>query len=201
MINLSTDLNILYFGGSGGFYFFHYVMLAGQHWCCFPGQTTEDFDTEFKQVFERQWAISNLKDWKRTETWPDNTRTVISGGTRPHKIYLTCNNIEQWLALPGQRILLYTDIQSQIRLSRAKKTQYASTRIKKLLEDSVEFCGHQVLKDIPQAAPSAAAAVYLQHLILRPEHTLGIQLTRRQQQFTQHWLSLHPDQLLRKIHL
>jgi len=148
MINLNTDLNILYFGGSGGFYFFHYVMLAGQHWCCFQNSHSDDFDTEFSRVVDQQWAMPDIKHWKHTEIWPNNAQTQIKSGPRPHKIYLTCNNIEQWLALPGPRVLLYTDIQSQIRLSRAKKTQYASTRIKRLLEDSTMYNGHCVLGEI-----------------------------------------------------
>lgn len=196
-MNLDQDLNVFYLGGSGGFYFLHQILLLNQHWCQFPGALDPgQFAEDFEKIFQRQWAITNTCDWKQGESWPENAGTESASVPGRHKIYLTCNEIHKWLVLPGHRVLLYTDLQSQIRLSRAKRTQFAHTRMRRLLTDRAQFQGHTVMLDVARAAESADTVIYLQDFV-RDSALLG----PRNQQFAQQWLALHPEQLLRKINL
>ena len=106
-----NSLNLLYSGGSGGFFLLHLLLLSKQYHCDFGT------DKSLEQIIEHQWNIVQADQWKSTEIWPDNTKTSL--GPEP-RIYFYClpNSPN---ANPGRQILLYTDFLSQLRLSFYKK--------------------------------------------------------------------------------
>lgn len=108
------DLNLFYYGGSGGFFALHLILLTGQFECKF-----NQLDLDFGKVFESQWKIKSMTNWKVTEFPPDNAKTLVSD--IQNKVYLTCNDFKKWSILPGKKIVLYTDIDTQWYLAKNKK--------------------------------------------------------------------------------
>lgn len=81
-------------------------------------------DVVIKQILPRQWN-PNRPIWKHGEIWPDNLMTGrIADSNDFNKIFFTGNNVGQWQHLPGYKILLYTDIKSQVRLAWFKKAKW-----------------------------------------------------------------------------
>lgn len=81
-------------------------------------------DVIINQVLPSQWN-PNRPNWKHSEVWPNNAMTgdfVDSGDF--NKIFFTCNNVKSWQRLPGHKVLLYTDIKSQVRLCWFKKAKW-----------------------------------------------------------------------------
>jgi hypothetical protein len=111
---MTQDVNIFYFGGSGGHFLLHLLMLTGQYQCAWQGQ-----EQDFKKIFQHQWNIIDKSQWKVNETWPDNTATKTSNFTR--KIYFTCNHNSSWQQMAGIKIVLYTDIKTQVWLAKFKR--------------------------------------------------------------------------------
>lgn len=111
---MNQDINLFYFGASGGFFCLHLLLLTDQYSCVFC-KHGQDFET----VFRKQWDISNISDWKSHECWPNNKKTQTS--TLTNKIYLTCNEINDFISYPGIPIILYTDIETQWYLAETKR--------------------------------------------------------------------------------
>jgi hypothetical protein len=111
---MNNDVKLFYFGGSGGFFCLHLLLLTGIYNCKFRGD-----DQNFENIFKKQWNITDIKKWKSTETWPDNDATMTSDLN--NKIYYICNDYE---FLPnkyhGKTIVLYTDIETQCYLAMTK---------------------------------------------------------------------------------
>ena len=274
---LNNDLNIFYFGGSGGFYLLHYLLLFKQHWCVFEYPQTlqhivdhglqaqkdqlrlsstdysqcadpawpcydeynrlypdiaepakseleilhkqwannvdhidQGFDTKLKLIFDQQWSISNVSDWKQGEIWPINSNTLAGLSPRPYKIYFTCASKEtvRWPEYPGKKILIYTDIKSQLRLAGSKKAHWFNsgqqptiTQIKKFIRQSFKANGQRINSKLQPYFDTADYTICLQDLIARPELVLGAAVTDQHRQFTQHWKNCHPASLLEKTGL
>lgn len=108
------DLNLSYRGGSGGFFGLHLILLAGSHKCKFSGD-----NTNFTEIFHKQWNIIDQLKWKKQETWPDNEATMASDF--PNKIYFLCNpDVTTLASYPGKRLVIYTDIDTQFNLALSK---------------------------------------------------------------------------------
>lgn len=106
-----ADLHLGYIGGSGGFLAFHLLMLSNKYVNCL----NKDFET----IVQKQWNIKDHKKWKLNEVWPDNTKTSKLDGSP--KLYFYCNpSVDEWQHLPGDRLLVYTDLESQLKLSEYK---------------------------------------------------------------------------------
>lgn len=114
---MEQDINLFYSGGSGGFFCLHLLLLTDQCHCVL-GNNVQTFE----QVFQQHWNISDISSWKDSEAWPDNVATQQSKITR--KVYFTCNNVHQWQRLPGKKIVLYTDIETQCALAKAKHAHW-----------------------------------------------------------------------------
>lgn len=278
---ISTDLNIFYLSGSGGFYLLHYMMLFNSHWCrfhhsvefnqrlietwcnssngnadqlrlaeqtyqqcqgpdwpdydvycetwpdvtptirselqnlhrhwaynigCLPG----GFDLEFQSVLRDQWSMPSMASWKHNEHWPINDQTqTINTQARPHKIYFTCNDVTQWLEYPGQRVVIYTDCDSMLILNKAKlagiyqpfKNFDVPALEKAVIENSIDYNNKKIAKSLLPAIAQADCVIYLQDLIRSPETSLNICVTEQHRAFTQHWLSLHSQDILSQIGL
>ena len=255
-IVFDSDLNVFYFGGSGGFLFFHYLLLARKHFSWIeaapdlaksytdqlsdlstlrlnkagyddvkdtgwpdyteylhniPTELTPEleelhkqyatnletlpgwFDYQLNDIIEQQWTIKD--SWKNSEHPPDNqkTQTACSVG-RPYKIYLTVNEVDRWLDLPGRRVVLYTDLKSQLTLSQYKKAWYfyntTNIDINKMIADKgMPYQEITIYNELKKVMAAADQCVYLQDLInFYPKNT-------EQQQLIDHWLNLHPAEL------
>jgi hypothetical protein len=114
----SDNLNLLYSGGSGGFFLLHLLLLSNEYACCFP--TT----ASLSQIIDHQWNISDPNNWKKTEIWPDNLQTAnLSSNLK--KIYFYCNpNSCQVLDPSLRNLVLYTDYDSQKKLAFYKKANW-----------------------------------------------------------------------------
>lgn len=98
-----NDLVLYYYGGAGGFYALHLLLLSGHYKCVFHGESQDLTD-----IMERQWNIHDIAQWKKTETWPKNKSTETSD--IPHKVFMICQPKPEDLAkFPGDTLIVYTD--------------------------------------------------------------------------------------------
>ena len=274
--NLSSDLNVLYFGASGGFYLLHHILLYRKHFVYFGLQTrleiqekfaqtvSEDslsrirlskngyadcrdpgwpsyddyvrdlsfFNNEQKQELEilhKKWGDNwhtvpgfvdstvdyvIAKQWtqtgaagKSTEIWPSNSSTLmVNPVDRQYKLYFHCNEIEDWLACAGKKIILYTDIQTQLRMAWCKKAfwfvvpdQNFVKQSKIQLRRAKNWNNVQVMPELVTGVFSKAdQIIYLQDLLNQPEKVFGIPSNAEQLKLREKWISLHPPILLKK---
>lgn len=76
--------NIGYRGGSGGFLLLHFLLLSEQYY-------TNVFDNiDLSEVVAKQWNIVDHREWKKTEFWPNNFKS-INGNSTLNKIAYFCN--------------------------------------------------------------------------------------------------------------
>lgn len=76
--------NIGYRGASGGFLLLHFLLLSEQYY-------TDIFDNiTFSDVIAQQWNMSDHNDWKTTEFWPSNFKS-INGASVQDKVTFSCN--------------------------------------------------------------------------------------------------------------
>jgi hypothetical protein len=113
------DITLNYFGGSGGYFALHLLLLTDQYHCIFEGE-----EQDFKQIFQNQWNIR--EKWKDSEIHPDNNKTFISNIV--NKLYFCCNpTLTELDKFPSKKIILYTDIETQMVLAKYKNA-YLYTR-------------------------------------------------------------------------
>jgi hypothetical protein len=113
------DIKIVYGGGSGGFLLLHLLLLSGKF------HTAFDSDDSLQNIINSQWDIKNHCDWKKSEVWPNNSRT-LSAGTQTGRLYFFQSNpgLENnllFLQYQAKSLILYTDIHSQADLAFYKK--------------------------------------------------------------------------------
>lgn len=173
------------------------LLSAELQWAYNPEIAPGWFDQQFDAVHFQNWNI-NTQTWKSTEIWPVNERTLESCcPDRDYKIFYTCNDIEQWLTLPGKKIVLYTDIRTQIRLAMYKKawkyiaSQKTFSKTKNTIRNSKVYKQCVVDKTAFEALQHADESVKLQEFV---KLMLSNTANRQQKQFTQKWLDYHtPD--------
>lgn len=161
-------------------------------------------DQQFELVHKHQWNI-NTAQWKSSEVWPVNANTLTSASVdRPYRIFFVCNDTAQWLTLPGKKIVLYTDVKTQIRLSMYKKAwRFANAEntvstAKTIIRCAKDYKGCLVSENTFRALEQADHAILLQDFV---GDMLSKSSSSRQHQFTQQWLDSHPIGLLRKCRL
>jgi len=110
-----NDIHLFYYGASGGFCALWTILLGTDYRCIFK----QDFDS----AFDSNWDIKNVSTWKKTEQWPDNELTLQSDIDK--KIYFYCNpRKEVWNQSVGLKIVLYTDVYTQIYFAHRKNAFY-----------------------------------------------------------------------------
>jgi hypothetical protein len=271
---LDQDLNIFYFGGSGGFYFLHYLLLYNKHYVCFntdsvirqnflktsaylnrlrlrdvdyancrdPSWPDYEFyyknfdqlelllqqelselhdqhatnleylpgwfDYQLSRVIKHQWEI-NPGAWKSTETWPINDSTLVKCPVdREYKLYYTCNDIDQWLKYPGKKIVLYTDIRSQLRLAFYKKSwkfqidhcMYKS-KTRSILKSAIDFRNDWCYEELSRAIALSDQQIKLQEFVQNPKLITGAESTGAQINLHNQWLRNHPVDLLQRCQI
>jgi len=279
------DLNILYFGGSGGFLFLHLLLLSDQYWC---SVTTDLYDrwieharldpklqayvmdhvklpeSDYTAVKLPSWptyeqyldtsnhlldgqkqlleclltSLTNNKirsqvandhwpelveemiklqwsprdSWKSSELWPNNIDTISNPAPAVyHKIYYTCNDVQDWTALPGYPVILWTDLKTNIRMSWFKSAGWffnwakdkCWSQAKSILTTcSVEVDGKVLHQDLAQVwNHPTAIKIRLQDLVNNPIKTLslfGVKYNERHHALIKLWKKQHPDMLLNK---
>lgn len=106
------DVHLNYFGGSGGFLALHLLLLSNH----FANELNDRLD----DIICKQWQIPDHNKWKDSEIGPSNQQTAALTGSP--KLFFYCNNHGQdWNLLSGIRMLVYTDLETQLELSRFKK--------------------------------------------------------------------------------
>jgi hypothetical protein len=171
-----------------------------------------DRDTEFDFLtqlnIDHQWQAR--PQWKSTEIWPNNELTLRANTQRP-RVFFHCNNQAAWYQYPGTKIMLYTDVHSQLRMCSYKSagmffdtaghSRYSIHRqhLKTAVFDQQTQC--QIDTWAAEDISRADVLVKLQDLVNCPQHTLaqfGIVSDSQQMQLLQKWKAQHPDQLLNK---
>jgi hypothetical protein len=171
-----------------------------------------DHDTEFDFLTElnidHQWQAR--QQWKSTEIWPNNELTLRANTQRP-RVFFHCNNRDAWLASPGKKVMLYTDVHTQLRMCSYKSagmffdTQGASRfsihrqHLKTAVHDPLTQC--KIDTWAVDELEHADLLVRLQDLINCPEQQLlrfGVDFTSEHQQLLQQWRAQHPTWLLAK---
>lgn len=113
------DIKIGYSGGSGGFLLLHLLLLSGKF------HTAFDVNDSLQNIINSQWNIKNHRDWKKSETWPNNLRT-LSTDTQTRRLYFFCNpfNDSLFSHCQANSLILYTDFHSQVELAFYKKARW-----------------------------------------------------------------------------
>lgn len=198
------DLTTFYFGGSGGFLLLQLTLLGGNHSCIFKNGMIFDVNNQqHLDMLKSQWVIG--RKWKDSEIQPHFLKTVsypMPEGT--NRVMLIGNEFNLWKQ-SAKKVLLYTDIRSQIRLSyykRAWKWEGTSSQlihyrqdIRNLLNDATEFNDDLVYSYIPLLAKKADYVIKLQDLFKCPVKWFN----PKQLDLLARWKAAHPADLLRKI--
>lgn len=210
---MTKDITILYQGGSGGFALFYYLLLSGKYQTGLPDV---DVNTLIQQQFPNVLK-HNQSSWKSYEHWPNNLDCKQSS-TGP-RLFLICNplfnpsvyNQNMFVANDTFKILLYTDIHLQLRMSWDKQAYWftnesrrvfnapLSTRayLRWILDSSDEHLRLDAVKQTfkPDITVRLEDFINTLHLPNFPEPTTA------QQEFLTYWISLQSkraQQLLKR---
>lgn len=168
----------------------------------------EWYDENLQAVIKNQWNING--PWKSTEHRPDNNATLKTTCVhRPYKVYFFCNDHSSWKSAPGKKILLYTDIRSQLRLAHFKQAWVFFDKpshqwhgiMRKSLQQSIFYRGTQINNNLQQAFEIADDYITLQQFLLCPSIFFNREHNANQKKLTKNWAQLHPQKLLHKIGL
>lgn len=114
----SSKTSLYYYGGSGGHFCLHLLLLAGKYNCFFI--SGDNFSDVFKnQWYSKQWNNNNIKFWKTTEARVDNQKTIQSA--IENKLFLFPNPTKYQFAISGTKIIIYTDIVTQFYMAWNKR--------------------------------------------------------------------------------
>jgi hypothetical protein len=132
----TKDIHLLYRGSTGGFICSHVILQSQRHFCLYRDypcknykwpKTKDEFLNQFDEVKNYQWNIQDTSNWKRTEIWPENSDTEKIEINGLNRLYVTVNPSQEDIHLCKQtniNVAIYTDIISQIELSRLKKSYW-----------------------------------------------------------------------------
>lgn len=211
-MNFDSDVTILYQGGSGGFGLFYYLLLSNKY---VSGLPSDNVNLLIEQQFNSD-LLSDPSQWKSTEFWPDNQKCKNSA--QGPKLFLICNptwtheitQTNKSIAKGTHRILLYTDIRTQMRLAYDKQAYWFTDVSREKFQ--APGSDYKYIKQI--LTQSATHDFELENVrrFFRPNQELCLQdfvKTKRipgfpapnQQQldFLDHWLNLQPPKSKRKL--
>jgi hypothetical protein len=195
-----VNTTILYQGGSAGFFLYYYFLLSGYFET--PANLHELIDTQFPSSLS-----TNRKLWKSTEHRPDDNLGVVSNKPR---LFLICNplysNVE-WhknLAQGTNKILLYTDLRTQMRLAYDKQAYWFTDQSKydgkvpstprNILESGINWRNECVDPMLPLIDKEFAVTRYIKLRDFLYDHG-----TNAQQQFKEHWFALQSEKAQRLL--
>lgn len=198
---LQQDVTILYQGGSGGFMLYYYLLLTGRY------TTGIKNDVSVQELVQQQFPDQLRQDrrqWKQREFWPDNVwaKQHLAGP----RLYLICNpffdkhaaEINTTVANGTLKILLWTDLRSQVRMAWEKQAWWFTTVSRARYQTGTDLqylrwmlsqgCADPDVYRI-QAVYQPEVTVRLQDFLADPG-SLGLGHSRAQQDFILHWMSL-----------
>ena len=141
LLDSDTDTTIIYQGGSGGFFLYYLLLLSEKY---VSGETdiqqSNDIVSTVKQKILEQFPDSlkdNRSQWKVKEFWPNND-SIKKIQSHKNKLFLICNPLfdnrhiadNLNIASNTRRVLLYADIELQLRMA-YEKNAYWFTDISK----------------------------------------------------------------------
>jgi len=111
-------VNLNYYFGTGGFYALWIILLGTDYRCKFKND-----DRSLDEIYKDHWNINCVASWNSTEIWPDNERSTdllyyCNGADKSSTVLY---NPDIWNNQIGKRLVIYTDIETQFKLAKAKK--------------------------------------------------------------------------------
>lgn len=109
---MTTDLQLGYVGGSGGFLALHLLLLTNNYNCYINEQSID-------QIIDHQWTVPDSTLWKSKELWPDNEKTKINFSN--NRLFFHCYPVlDHWKSIVDRKVFVYTDLKLQLALSKYK---------------------------------------------------------------------------------
>jgi len=153
--------------------------------------------------YKSQWNIRKDRSrWKETEQWPDNQLTQKS--SFKNKLFFDCNpSVEDIIENSNKKILLYTDIETQILLA---KNKHAWKYRKKTIEEfefvkkpkTTKFNGDEVYYKVDEIAKYTDYQIRLQDVVsTQGQALLDVFDSTINESNTYHnnmWLNLHTNE-------
>lgn len=204
---MSNDINLIYWGGSGGFYLLYQLLLTQQCVCSFENGAISD-EINLQDAIRKQFSFKDHKDWKKNENWPDN-QTTKNLTTNKRKIYFYCN-LFTGFEPSASNVLLYTDAVSQLRLQKLKgayhwfRKEVDKKFIKELLVSKKDNLLKEVYITKYGIEKLGGISVKLQDTTNVERLSaffdkINLPFTNENLDFMQYWKQLHPPALLKKI--
>ena len=109
-----NTIRINYYGASGGFLALWVLLLGSEYKCIFEQHETMSMN----DIKNKHWNIQSVDTWKSTEIWPDNNLTLHSDINK--KILFNVNPDETDWCKNATNVLIYTDFDTQIKMSKLK---------------------------------------------------------------------------------
>ena len=198
---MKKDLSLLYLGGTGGFFLLHLLLLSDEKFYC---NGYENIDS----IIKKQWS-KNFNNWKSRETWPSNYQTYLTV-TRNRKLFFHCHEYVNWEKSQDQKIFLYTNLETQLALSKLKKSfiyiknnEHIIDKLEeKVYSTSVQFENETYHYLVPELISKSDCAIKLQLLLKNPEYELqkiGIRINHKQKSFIDFWVDLHPTYIIKLL--
>lgn len=169
---------------------------------------TRNHKFTFQDIYNWEWdKHDNRVFWKHTENPPHTEYTKILNCK--NKLFLTCNPTVQDVkeSQADVKILLYTDLESQVALGQYKGVLWKDLRYRPWLKPkdipSAQYANDIVFYKVPECAKYCSHVIKLQDVI----KTKGGALTEifefnpndANLKHNQLWLSLHSNNILDKI--
>jgi len=240
------NVQLCYFGGSGGFFALWHILLGTEYNCVLTNtdQAYEDIkgeswptiddlpatirelsdeiqrelnsNQEWKLIVEKsmenkingprsidskfykpQWNIKDKSRWKETETWPDNHLTQVS--SFKNKLFFKClGDAKDVIQDADKKILLYTDIETQMMLAKNKKAWLYLHTDTPNTEKTTKFNGCEVFYQVDEIAKFTDYQICLQDVVkTQGQALLDIFNEKINQNNIFHnnmWLNLHTNE-------
>ena len=218
LLDLDTDTTIIYQGGSGGFFLYYLLLLSGKY---ISGdadiQQSSDVVSTVKQKILEQFPDSlkdNQSQWKVKEFWPNNN-SIKNQSFFKKKLFLICNplfnqsNILDNLKIANgtKIVLLYTDINAQLRMAYEKNAYwFTEVSMKKFNAPPTKYRYMQQIKSNYTVVNNTRVDPCVSNLItmFKPDFIInlsdlirGKDLNLDQRTFLTHWLSLQSRKAIR----
>ena len=169
---------------------------------------TRNHKYTFRDIYNWEWdKHDNREYWKHTENSPNNHYTEFLHCK--NKFYLTCNPSVQDVkeSSADVKIMLYTDLESQVALCHYKGVLWRHIRYTPWIEPkhiaSAKYADDIVFEKVPECAKHCTHVVKLQDVINTAggalTETIGVSPNDDNIKHNKLWLSFHEFDILDKI--
>jgi len=155
------------------------------------------------KFYKPQWSVNEDRSrWKETENWPKNLLTQKS--SFKNKLFFQCNPFaEDIIADSNKKILLYTDIETQVMLA---KNKHAWIYRGKTIEEfesvknprTKKFNGFEVFHEVDKIAKLTDYQIRLQDVVNTQGQALldifDLTINENNMHHNNMWLNLHTDE-------